>query len=168
MKENCMLRTVGLVLLFALGTLCASGQTAKNGKTNTHEPAPTLEQVFQQVAAIKGFEEINCSAEEYGYPKEMGTMKMIAIGNADPREAVLARLSRLPSKLKIYEHINPRGKITRWYLEHSANGEASMMYVFVGLGGNDIVFQLFSGSSSRNYQEFAKKLIRESESNSSE
>lgn len=119
-----------------------------------------LQNAFDKIADIEGFERVDYTAEEYGYPKEIGSMKMVGYGNADPRDKVLVILSKIPSKLLVAEE-NIRGEMCRWYIEDLKNGSTVMMCIFVGTGSADTVAQLFTGSSRTYYHKFAKKIEEE-------
>ena len=56
----------------------------------------SLEQAFTEISCMEGFQMSDCSAEEYGYPKEIGRMRMTMRGNSDSRDEVLAVLSKIP------------------------------------------------------------------------
>lgn len=144
---NATMKIICLFLLFFFGGSYANGQN--------------LENAFKRIAAIKGFQKIDGSAEQYGYPKEIGIMKTVVYNNADPRDKVLDILSIIPSKLVIAEHIDDRGKIERWYMEDLKNGNSIMMYVFVGQGANDLVAQIFTGASRICYHNLAQKIAED-------
>ncbi len=137
-------RKICFILLSVFMGLYANGQS--------------LENAFEKISNIEGFEKADMSAEDYGYPKEIGVMRMTGHGNADPRDKMLAILSEVPSKLVLAEYIDERGKIDRWYMEDLENGDTVLMYVFVGKGGNDLVAQIFTGASRSDYHELAKKI----------
>lgn len=141
-----VIRLLLLSFLFWVGANYVNGQNLQNA--------------FEKIADIKGFERIDYTAEEYGYPKEIGSMKMVGYGNADPRDKVLAILSKIPSKLLVVEE-NLRGEICRWYMEDLKNDNTVMMCIFVGTGSSDTVAQLFTGSSRTYYHKFAKKIEEE-------
>lgn len=117
-----------------------------------------LEGAFKAIASLDGFEMMYPTTEECGYPDEMGNIKMAIHANSEHRDKVVAILSKIPSYMTVAEKIDERGKITRWYKEDLDNGETQMMFVFIGFGGNDLVVQLFSGSSRTYYQEISEEI----------
>lgn len=60
--------------------------------------------------------------EEYGFPKEMGEMKMTCYGNSNPRDKVLEILSEVPDELMKVDYKNEKDKITRVYVEKAGDG----------------------------------------------
>lgn len=72
----------------------------------------------------------------------------MAYGNADPRETVLNILDRIPRNLLYREVKDEQGRSDRFYVGIRADGQAEMLYTFVGLGGNDLMVVLFSGASA--------------------
>ncbi len=119
-----------------------------------------LENAFDDIAKLKGFVLCDSSPEDYNYPKEIGTMRMVAHANANPRKEFLSVLSKIPSELIVAENIN-RSDIDRWYMEDLKNGETMMMHIFVGTGGADTVAELFTGSSRSSYHKIANRIVEE-------
>ena len=140
----CMRDKMFIALLAFLLCVSAKGQS--------------LEQAFTEISCMEGFQMSDCSAEEYGYPKEIGRMRMTMRGNSDSRDEVLAVLSKIPQGLLAAEFADERGKTDRWYIEDLDGGGTVMMHVFVGRGGNDIVAQMFSGSPGEYYHRLAEKI----------
>lgn len=119
-----------------------------------------LENAFDDIAKLKGFVLCDSSPEDYNYPKEIGTMRMVTHANANPRKEFLSVLSKIPSELIVAENIN-RSDIDRWYMEDLKNGETMMMHIFVGTGGADTVAELFTGSSRSSYHKIANRIVEE-------
>lgn len=111
-----------------------------------------LVNTFEEISQLDGFQLLDYTAEEYGYPKEMGEMKMACYKNSDPREKVLTILKTLPESTLKVDYVDDRGKITRYYLEKNNNGKAFLLQAFIGKGGNDLCIWLFSGATYEYYQ----------------
>lgn len=117
-----------------------------------------LMKIFKEISQLDGFQLLNYTAEEYGYPKEMGQMKMACYKNSDPREEVLAILEKLPNSSLKVNYIDDRGKITRYYLGKDNNGKACMLQTFIGTGGNDLCIWLFSGATYEYYNTIIQQI----------
>lgn len=121
--------------------------------------AQQLKKAFHSISEIEGFQLIPYSTEEYGYPKEMGEMKMTEYRNSDPRDMVLGFLSSIPDELMRVNYVDDRKKITRVYVEEEKkSGEAVFMQVFIGTGGNDLCVWLFTGATLDYYLQAAQQI----------
>lgn len=128
---------------------CANAQTNKTCN---------LMKTFEEISQLDGFQLSNYTAEEYGYPKEMGKMKMACYKNSDPREKVLAILKKLPNSSLKVDHVDDRGKITRYYLEKDSNEKTFLLQAFIGKGGNDLCIWLFSGAKYEYYNTIIQQI----------
>ena len=120
-----------------------------------------LMNTFEEISQLDGFQLLNYTAEEYGYPKEMGKMKMACYKNSDPREKVLAILKKLPNGSLKINYVDDRGKISRYYLEKDNNGKAFLLQTFIGTGGNDLCVWLFSGATFEYYNKIIQQIENE-------
>ena len=116
---------------------------------------------FEEISQLDGFQLMNYTAEEYGYPKEMGKMKMACYKNSDPREKVLAILKKLPNGSLKINYVDDRGKISQYYLEKDNNGKAFLLQTFIGTGGNDLCVWLFSGATFEYYNKIIQQIKNE-------
>lgn len=123
--------------------------------------AQKLNSTFEKISKLEGFQLLHYTAEEYGFPKEMGKMKMVCYGNADPRDKVLEILATIPQSLLKIDYWDDREKITRYYLEKDSNGNTFLMQTFIGQGGNDLCVWLFTGSSYEYYQKIIQQVRTE-------
>lgn len=90
--------------------------------------------------------------------KNMGKAQGVICGNSDDREEVLKILSKIPSCLLYSEYRDERDAISRCYIEVDRAGNAQMLYVFVGFGGNDLLAVLYKGARVKRYQSVADEL----------
>lgn len=51
-----------------------------------------------------------------------------------------------------------KNKITRFYITTDELGKSSMLYAFVGLGGNDLIVILYEDGDLKKYREIADKI----------
>lgn len=96
--------------------------------------------VFKAVSNIDGFQEMDYVEDDIKFPKEIGTPRIIIHGNAEPRDQVLKLLKKLPKGSMIYDNTDERGKFDRIFLNKTTY---DLLYVHIGLGGNDSVLILF-------------------------
>lgn len=115
----------------------------------------TVEQVFNEASRFDGFQKVEYTPDDIKFPKEIGTPEMIIHGNAEPRNAVLALLSKLPTGSLVYDNTDERGKFDRMFLDKKTN---YLLYVHMGFGGNDSVLIIFSGGSKRAIEQFLKNV----------
>lgn len=134
-----------LVFMFFIGSQFCSAQQ--------------LKRVFKSISEIEGFQMALYSAEEYGYPKEMGEMKMSCYGNSDPCDKVLDLLSSVSNELMKVNYVDDRGKITRVFVEkEEISGDAVLMQVFIGKGTNDLCVWIFTGATLNYYLYIAQQI----------
>lgn len=125
--ENMKKIITAIVMLLALVT----SSYAQDGPLTVYE-------VFGEAAKIEGLEKTGEAKD--GFPKEIGKPEMIVHPNAESREAVLALLARLPEGALVYDDTDERGKFDCLYFDRDA---LHLLYVHMGLGGNDSVIILF-------------------------
>lgn len=133
-----------LVMLVAL-TTTSFGQTG----------SMTVEQVFNEASRIDGFQKVEYTPDDIKFPKEIGTPEMIIHGNAEPRNAVLALLAKLPTGSLVYDNTDERGKFDRMFLDKHTN---YLLYVHMGFGGNDSVLIIFRGGSKEDITTFINSI----------
>ncbi len=114
----------------------------------------SVEQVFSKVSKIEGFQKVKYE-DDMNFPKNIGKPTMIVHGNAEPREAVLALLGQLPDNSLIYDDTDERGRFDRLFLDESTN---NLLYVHIGINGNDTVLILFKGGKRENIKKFIEKI----------
>lgn len=112
----------------------------------------SLSRAFEKISKLPDFHAMSKAELDGVYPEKLGDVKCVVYGNADPRQKVLEILKEIPKELLYSVRHTENDKITRIYIEESPNGEAQMLYAFVGKGGNDLVVTLFSGASLSEYQ----------------
>lgn len=115
----------------------------------------TVEQVFNEASRIDGFQKVEYTPDDIKFPKEIGTPEMIIHGNAEPRNAVLALLSKLPTGSLVYDNTDERGKFDRMFLDKKTN---YLLYVHMGFGGNDSVLIIFRGGSKEDITTFINSI----------
>lgn len=121
-----------------------------------------LERVWNTVSEYPYFQEMEIpDNEDYGFPHYLGKGKATVYGNADPKEDVLRLLDLIPHKLLVFEDIDKKGRITRYYVDY---GKKQVLYFRGGIGGNDLVVALFEGGDKKQikglFNEVRKKQIR--------
>jgi len=124
----------------------------------------TVEEVFEAVSEMDGFQGVDYKGEYGQFPNEIGTLKMIIHANARPREAVLELLGKLPEGALVYDYTDERGKFDRFFLDKSTY---SLLYVHIGLGGNDSVVILFTGGVKAAIDDFLRQLNSDAKGNPS-
>ena len=147
-----MKKFIILSLFVFVTTSCVNAQMKKMCNLMT---------TFEEISQLDGFQLMNYTAEEYGYPKEMGKMKMACYKNSDPREKVLAILKKLPNGSLKINYVDDRGKISQYYLEKDNNGKAFLLQTFIGTGGNDSCVWLFSGATFEYYNKIIQQIKNE-------
>ncbi|MCM1521985.1 MAG: hypothetical protein NC039_04965 [Muribaculaceae bacterium] len=140
-----MIRIISTLVTLVAFTIASYGQTG----------SMTIEQVFNEASNIEGFQKLGYIEDDIKFPKEIGTPEMIAHGNAEPRDAVLALLSKLPTGSLVYDDTDERGKFDRIFLDKQTY---NLLYVHIGRGGNDSVLVLFRGGSKDAIEKFLKDL----------
>ena len=118
----------------------------------------TVVDVFNAASKIDSFQEMEYVEDDIKYPSNIGTPKMIIHGNALPREQVLRLLKKLPEGSLVYDSTDARGKFDRIFLDKT---NYNLLYVHIGLGGNDSVLILFSNGERFKIQQFIKELNEE-------
>ena len=123
-----------------------------------------LSNAFDEIARLEGFvakEPKGYSAK--GYSTKEGEGKAIVHGNSEHRDKVLEILSKVPNELLKIDHWDDRQKIDRFYLEKVNNGNAFMMQIRIGRGGNDLYAQLFTGCTYDYYEQLIEEIRKEFE-----
>lgn len=115
----------------------------------------SVEEVFEATSQIKGFQEVEKVYDYFKVPKNLGKPTMIIHGNAEPRETVLDYLRQLPKGSMVYDDTDDRGRFDRWFL-NQVNG--SLLYVHIGINGNDSVLILFKGGKRKAIDKFINKI----------
>lgn len=118
----------------------------------------SVEKVFSKVSEIEGFQEMEYIEDDMKFPKNIGKPKMIVHGNAQPRDAVLELLTQLPDNSLVYDDTDERGRFDRLFLDESNN---SLLYVHIGINGNDSVLILFRGGKRKNIEKFIEEIKNE-------
>lgn len=117
-----------------------------------------LRTAFERVAALEGFEALSQSDVEGITGFQLGKCEGTVHGNASHRDAVLQIFSALPADALYSEEVTSKNKITRFYITTDELGKSSMLYAFVGLGGNDLLVILYEDGDLKKYQEIADKI----------
>lgn len=122
---------------------------------NIYSQNLTVVDVFEAVSKIDGFQEMDYVEDDIKFPVEIGTPKMIIHGNAEPREQVLRLLKNLPESSLVYDSTDERGKFDRIFINTITY---DLLYVHIGLVGNDTVLILFRGGNRKCIDEFIKDI----------
>lgn len=117
----------------------------------------SVEEVFEATSQIEGFQEENVY-DYFQFPKSLGKPTMIIHGNAEPRDTVLDYLRQLPEGSMVYNDTDERGRFDRWFIDQ-VNG--SLLYVHIGINGNDSVLILFKGGKRKDIDKFISKITAE-------
>lgn len=140
-----MKRLLSALTLLILTVIMSFGQKS----------SPSVEEVFEATSQIKGFQKVENVYDYFKVPKNLGKPTMIIHGNAEPREAVLDYLRQLPEGSMVYDDTDERGRFDRWFLDQ-VNG--SLLYVHIGINGNDSVLILFKGGKRKAINKFINKI----------
>lgn len=116
------------------------------------DKSSSLSRAFEKISKLPKFQVMSKSDLDGMFPENLGNVRCVVYANADPRQKVLEILKEIPKDLLYSVQHTENDKITRIYIEESPNGEAQMLYAFVGKGGNDLVVSLFCGASLSVYQ----------------
>lgn len=120
----------------------------------------TLATVFEEIAALDGFQTVERKEIEDATGQKLGACKGTIHGNASHREEVLRILSELPEGMLYSENRTSNDKITRVYIEEGGKKSSRMLYTFIGWAGNDLVVLLYSGGNLKKYKEFGDSIKR--------
>lgn len=132
-----------LCVIQGVGLLCSQNDTLN------------VDEVFKLTSLMNGFQEVEYIEDDIEFPKEIGTPKMIIHGNAEPREQVLSLLHKLPKGSLVYDSTDERGKFDRIFLDRKTY---ELLYVHIGLGGNDTVLILFRDGAIHAIDKFINEL----------
>ncbi len=151
-----------LVLSFAL-TADAQGGSEVVEMTPPEEvvaliESVTAEEAFNLIATLDGFEKVDNAYEFFEFPVEIGTPTMIAHGNAMHRDEILWFMDRLTGSSLVFDDTDEKGRFDRFFLEEGSN---DLLYVHVGINGNDTVLILFQGGERGEIDKFLEKLKAE-------
>lgn len=114
----------------------------------------TPEEVFDMMATFDGFEEMNNVYDYFEFPKEIGKPTMIIHGNAKYRDTILRLLELLPEGSMVYDETDRQGRFDRLFLDAD---NSTLLYVHVGINGNDTVLILFRDGSRPDIDKFIDK-----------
>lgn len=143
-----MKRTLSALILLILSVIITLGQTNRL----------SVEEVFEAAAQIEGFQKVNYTEYSFKFPKNIGKPTMIIHGNAEPRDAVLRYLGQLPEGSMVYDNTDEKGRFDRLFLDHVND---YLLYVHIGINGNDSVIILFKGGKRKNIDKFINKITAE-------
>ncbi len=143
-----MKRTLSALTLLILTVIMTFGQ--KNSLS--------VEEIFEAAAQIEGFQKVKYTEDSFKFPKNIGNPTMIIHGNAEPRDAVLCYLGQLPEGSMVYDNTDEKGRFDRLFLDQ-VNGY--LLYVHIGINGNDSVIILFKGGKRKNIDKFINKITAE-------
>lgn len=115
-----------------------------------------FERIYRTVSQLPHFEEMEIpNNEEYGFPEYFGKGTATVYGNADPKEDIVRILGIIPTKSLVFEDIDERDRIVRYYVDY---GKKQVLYFFGGKGGNDLVVALFKGGDKKKIEKFITDL----------
>lgn len=115
----------------------------------------TVEEAFNLIATLEGFEEVKDVYDFFNFPKGIGEPTMIMHANAKHREEILWFMDRLPEGSMVYDDTDESGRFDRMYLDTDSN---DLLYVHVGFNGNDTVLILFQGGNRADIDKFNGEL----------
>ena len=115
-----------------------------------------LERIYRTVSQLPHFEEMEIPNNgDYGFPGYLGKGTAAVYGNADPEKDVVRILGIVPTKFLVFEDVDDKGRITRYYVDY---GKKQVLYFRGGIGGNDLVVALFKGGEKNKIQNFINNL----------
>lgn len=118
---------------------------------NDNPNISSISRTFDEIANLPNFVLLPKEQLEEIYPNDLGIVKATCHPNSRVRNQVLEILEKIPSELLYSELRDDKDRITRCYIEKSPNGEAQMLVVIIGIGGNDLMVTLFSKGSLEQY-----------------
>ena len=154
---NKLLVLIGIYLLLVLAGIEKVNANDNNTlppqlKLQHADTSSSLSRAFEKISKLPKFQVMSKLDLDGMFPENLGNVRCVVYANADPRQKVLEILKEIPKDLLYSVQHTENDKITRIYIEESPNGEAQMLYAFVGKGGNDLVVTLFCGASLSVYQ----------------
>ena len=149
------MKRIGLLVLVGVWAVLGFAQECVKDSVQM-DVQMDLRQAFEQVAALEGFEALSQSDVEGITGFQLG--KCEGTVNASHRDEVLQIFSALPADALYSEEVTSKNKITRFYITTDLQGKSSMLYSFVGLGGNDLLVILYEDGDLKKYQEIADKI----------
>ena len=154
---NKLLVLIGIYLLLVLAGIEKVNANDNNTlppqlKLQHADTSSSLTRAFEKISKLPKFQVMSKLDLDGMFPENLGNVRCVVYANADPRQKVLEILKEIPKDLLYSVQHTENDKITRIYIEESPNGEAQMLYAFVGKGGNDLVVSLFCGASLSVYQ----------------
>lgn len=151
------MKRIGLLVLVGVWAVLGFAQECVKDSVQM-DVQKDLRQAFEQVAALEGFEALSQSDVEGITGFQLGKCEGTVHGNASHRDEVLQIFSALPADALYSEEVTSKNKITRFYITTDLQGKSSMLYSFVGLGGNDLLVILYEDGDLKKYQEIADKI----------
>jgi len=151
------MKRIGLLVLVGVWAVLGFAQECVKDSVQM-DVQMDLRQAFEQVAALEGFEALSQSDVEGITGFQLGKCEGTVHGNASHRDEVLQIFSALPADALYSEEVTSKNKITRFYITTDLQGKSSMLYSFVGLGGNDLLVILYEDGDLKKYQEIADKI----------
>lgn len=118
----------------------------------------SFESVLTQVSDLENFQPLTQSEIHQVIGFDIGKCRGTIHGNSTHRDKVLDILSCLPNNYLYRENRLDEDKwLSRYYICTNDDEKYKMLYVFVGIGGNDLVVILFEDGNLTKYQELANR-----------
>lgn len=111
--------------------------------------------MFELTTRMNGFQKVEYIDDAITFPSDIGSPTMIIHGNADPQEAIIDLINRLPKSSLVYDRTNEQGEFDRMFLYEKTN---HLHYVYFGLEDNDTILILFRGVDKNCITDFISKL----------
>ncbi|MDE6512089.1 MAG: hypothetical protein K2L00_08390 [Muribaculaceae bacterium] len=115
----------------------------------------TIEEAFNLIGTLDGFMEVKNVGDFFNFPEEIGKPTMILHVNSEHRDEILWFMDRLPEGSMVYDDTDEQGKFDRMFLDGDNN---DLLYVHVGLNGNDTALVLIQGGNRRDIDKFIEEL----------
>ena len=116
----------------------------------------SLENAFADISELPYFQTIYSVSLIKECPYQLGAGKVTICGNSKSRDLVLEILEKIPQKFLFSERRTDNNKIRRFYFEGNDEEKFNLLYVFVGIGGNDLVAILFTNIAYETCEEVAR------------
>ena len=116
----------------------------------------SLENAFTDISELPYFQTIYSVSLTKECPYQLGAGKVTICGNSKSRDLVLEILEKIPQKFLFSERRTDNNKIRRFYIEEYDEEKYNLLYVFVGIGGNDLVAILFTNIAYETCEEVAR------------
>lgn len=150
-----MCNNIGVMKIITSLMLCFCFMQA-NADNICVQKGHSLENALAEIAELPYFQTFSSVMLVKECPYQLGAGKVTICGNSKSRDLVLGILEKIPQKFLFSERRTDNNKIRRFYIEGNDEEKFNLLYVFVGMGGNDLVAILFTNIAYETCEEVAR------------